>query len=62
MTKRCVLMAQGSLWAVLLFSGCFKTARFDQRALIEKGLSSARIERFQNAVVDCIVNAAKSIV
>lgn len=30
--------------------------------LTEKGLSDARIERFRNAVVDCVVNAAKSVV
>ena len=30
--------------------------------LTEKGLSAARIERFQRAVVDCVVSAAKAAV
>jgi len=30
--------------------------------LTEKGLSAARIERFRKAVVDCVVNAAKSVI
>ena len=30
--------------------------------LTEKGLAAARLERFQKAVIDCIVNAAKSVI